>query len=246
VHSPDPDEPESGVGDEADGDELDGALGVPGRNQRAVQPAIASVIALRTVSDMPTTSTIGEARQQQMMRRSLGRIVELDRVGAHRPAGLPFVDLAAPATGFAFPLGASTRRLDCTKRLKFQPGAKSLTTVLGWRDGVLDTIVCEGWLTLSQRPEQIAADRGRDSSYAGFTIAADGVERICLRRAHVGLLGVHAGADVLVALLPDSGRVIVVDPVHILRAAPGSIAALVANTGDQISPPRENTRKVPS
>jgi hypothetical protein len=186
-----------------------------------------------TVATVPVNNSLTTARQIDKTRRALGGITHLaSGVDAASSSGpLLRVSAHAPDPVGAFPCGASTRRLDASLRIKFAAGDLRLGELLGWRDGTLEIVCVNGWLMLTQRPDDIGAARGRCSNAAGFTVAANGVERIGLRPAHAANLGVAAGESVLVAALPDVRGLVIVDPAQILAAAPRNVLRAIAPDG---------------
>lgn len=183
----------------------------------------------RTVPSVTPTSTIHQREQTQLTRSRLGRIATIahDAGPAARTAGtLAFIAPRLVTPAGVFPLGCRTRRLDGSLRLKLQLGERGLTETLGLADGALDVVIAQGWALITQRAEQRGASRGRNSAYAAFTVTSGGVERIGLRSNHVALLGVAAGDEVLVALLPDYGALALCDPDLIAALAPAHIARL--------------------
>ncbi|MFM7252302.1 MAG: hypothetical protein ACKO27_04465 [Ilumatobacteraceae bacterium] len=185
-------------------------------------------------------SSIHQREQTQLARTRLGRIgtMATDAGAAGRHAGtLRFLAPQPAAVTGRFPVGCRTRRLEASNRIKLQLGERGLADLLGWADGALDVVIADGWALVSQRPEQQAATRGRNSAYAAFTIGAGGVERIGLRPRHLDLLGVAAGDELLVAALPDHGALVLCDPDLIAALAPTHIARLLIRPDEPAAGP---------
>lgn len=175
-------------------------------------------------------STIHQREQLNLTRARLGRIATAADTGAAsgRPVGsITFLDPTPPPTPVRFPLGCRTRRVDASGRIKLQLGDTGLSQLLGWTDGVLDFVTVNGWAVLTQRPEQRHASRGRNSSYAGFSVAAGGVERIGLSPTHLHLIGVATGDEVLMAALPEHNAITMCNPDIVASLAPAHVARLL-------------------
>ena len=140
---------------------------------------------------------------------------------------LTLVEAAAPATPCQFPCGVEARVVDDDGRLRPQFAAGQVCDLLGWQSGVLATTLINGWLVLTQRPEHVGARRGRNNDKAGFTVGSSGVERICLRPAHMLHLDTNAGGLLLLAAIPDEGAVVIVNPLLIAAQAPGHVRPLL-------------------
>ena len=103
----------------------------------------------------------------------------------HSAAPLRLVSASAPKSAARFPLGCTGREFDVKGRLKPHLEAGPLAELLGWQPGVLDTVIVDGYMTLSQQPEHIGVSGGRCGARIGFTVIASGVERISLRPVRV-------------------------------------------------------------
>jgi hypothetical protein len=190
------------------------------------------------VGEVKPTSSIHHARQIEAMRRGLGTLASpaaSDATGRVTP--LTLIHSKAPTPAGSFPLGAQTRRIDECMRLKFAPNGVTMAELLGWEPGALDAVCHDGWLMLSQDPERVRPRRGYHSAFARFSVASNGTSRISLSHAHLDNLGVGAGHDVLVAVLPDASRVLVIDPVRILDSAPGPVLAQLPQRGAAVERP---------
>lgn len=189
-------------------------------------------------SDRTETSRSGSGYAATFERRAAvrgytglgGHLGELAASSAeHRPVrqGLTLVHATAPATPGRFPDGVEARIVDDCGRLRPNLRAGSTADVLGWQAGVLDTTIVDGWLTLTQRPEHVGAPRGRTGNLVGFTVTGRGVERVCLRPAHLLALDATAGTLLLVAAIPDSAALVVVNPMQLAGHAPAHVRTLL-------------------
>jgi hypothetical protein len=145
----------------------------------------------------------------------------------HSAAPLRLVSAAAPKSAARFPLGCTGRELDAKGRLKPHLKTGSLSVLLGWQPGVLDTVIVDGYMTLSQRPEQIGVSGGRCGARVGFTVIASGVERISLRPAHLFQLDATPGDELMLAPIPDRGALVIVNPMVLAGFAPPHVLGLL-------------------
>ncbi|QYG91058.1 hypothetical protein HC251_00485 [Iamia sp. SCSIO 61187] len=171
---------------------------------------------------MSPTGTLHQRHQTNEVRRRLGKIGS----GAFSPAGparapLRLAHPTAPAPT-AFPLGAQTRTVDPSGRLKLNSDPR-LGEVLGWEPGVLDVVIVDGWAVLRQLGSGIGVKSPRYSSEASYVRSSAGVERITLKPAHIEHLVRGTDRHLLVAAAPSSGALIVVDPGVCLAGAPGVV-----------------------
>jgi hypothetical protein len=181
-------------------------------------------------------STIHQHQQIDLTRNRLGRISAMSD-GPTEPAttGLRFrSSQPVEAPTVTFPLGCRTRIIDASNRVKWSFGEMAPSTLLGWENGLLDAVVIDGWLTLQQRPSQVGASRRRNSAYAGFGLGTN-AERISLRHGHLAGLGLDAGDDVLVAVIPDRQAVVMCDPNRIAAVAPAPVVRMLRPVGVDIA-----------
>ncbi len=151
-------------------------------------------------------------------------------MAVENPAGRAGAPIAITAqrrvTGAKFPAGAQTRSVSADGRFRFAAGPGGLAELLGWGTGALDAVGIEGWLVLTQRPEQVGAPRGRNRATAGFIVSAR-CERLTLRAAHLANLGVAPGNHLLIAPVPARGALVVVDPCVCAALAPERVGRLL-------------------
>ena len=174
-------------------------------------------------------STVHQRHQLDLTRSRLGRLgnpASMNRSAAPTRVQTRPISIPDP-TRARFPAGCRTRRIDSSGRIKLQLGGASINELLGWADGALDVVVTDGWAVLTQRPELIDAPRARNSAFGGFSIARD-VERIALRPAHLNQIGLAAGDEALIAVIPDVRALVICDPDLILAVAPPAVTRLIA------------------
>ncbi len=139
-----------------------------------------------------------------------------------------------PKAAPRFSVGAETRRLDADGRFKIAwttPAPVRLSELLGWSTGALDVVCVDGWMLLSQPDELAGVTPRRNGVHARFSVDTAGVERVGLKSAHVNRLGVSELRTVLVAPVPDSSSLIVVNPSVALGGAPPHVmSALTLET----------------
>ncbi len=172
-------------------------------------------------------TAIIDTDSQRAIARGLGSIVDVTATTFGHRAPLCLVEPSAPTMQVRFACGPTMRRLDTSRRIKFRPGSDSLTTLLGWSTGTLDTLFHNGWLILTQRDAQAGAPRGRNRAHAAFRVEPTGVERISFTPTHLRHLGVDECAELIVAADPSAGSFVVVDPNQILLVAPKPVLALL-------------------
>ncbi len=185
-----------------------------------------------TLQRVATVHGLQHKAQSDATLRGLGRFGGLLQnlstpARPHDSPSLTVVRAAAAPCEASFPLGVSARIVDHAGRLKPQLTAGALTELLGWQDGVLDATMVDGYLALTQRPEQVGAPRGRSSAKVGFTATRTGVQRICLRPAHLIQMDATAGDVLVIAAIPDRGALVVVNPTVLAGFAPRHVLSLV-------------------
>jgi len=185
-----------------------------------------------TLHGVATVHGLQRKAQSDATLRGLGRFGGLLQnlstpTRPHDGPSLTLVRATAASSDASFPLGVSARIVDGGGRLKPQLTAGPLTELLGWQDGVLDTTMVDGYLALTQRPEHVGAPRGRSSANVGFTATAAGVERICLRPAHLIQMKAAAGDVLVIAAIPEHGALVVVNPIVLAGFAPRHVLTLL-------------------
>jgi hypothetical protein len=172
---------------------------------------------------VPTaTSSLHQRRQIDQTRSGLGKIGSGVLSGTARSTQvLRVVETAATAPA-TLPLGAQTRKLDPEGRLKLA-GDGRIGTLLGWQDGGLDVVMSAGWAVVRQPSCHVGYRPKRYSSLASFVVSGS-CERIGFKPAHLSQLGVTGGSHVLVAPIPDTGTLLVVDPSVCLIGAPDLVS----------------------
>lgn len=190
--------------------------------------------AVRTVRRVATTdSTLNRQPHVQIAESSsfggrLGRSLLGGRpTSPGRPASSEGACETAPVP---FPNGVFARHLDDSRRIKLQLRSGSLREQMAWRAGGLSTTIVDGWAVLRQSVESAATPRTRYGQQAGLTIDAKGVERICLRPAHLQALGLGVGDLLLVAPLLEVNALVVVDPRRLVEVAPAGVRRLATTS----------------
>ena len=190
----------------------------------------------------PRTASVHHSRRLAANLGSLNDRNNETRRLARTP--LRTVSAAPPRVALEFPVCPETRRLDADGRIKVAsntPQAIRLSDLLGWQSGTLDLVCVDGWTVLTQPDHLAGVKSSRNGVHARFSINSSGIERICLKVAHVRSLGVGEFRTVLVAPVPAWSALVLVNPVTCPAGAPPHVAALIdpdANTQSNSEMPR--------
>jgi hypothetical protein len=191
---------------------------------------IAAADDLGTVAEVTNVHPLQTKKRLDARLHGFGGLLgELTGVAAvTRSPALPVVRPAAPPSPMAFPDGYIFCTLDSGGRIKPHLSYGRLADVFGWRSGVLDSVLLDGWLRLSQPADCVGRPRGRCNERAGLTVAQSGIERVCLRPAHLAALGIRPGDPLFVAPILDQQTLVIVNAAHQLAAhAPAHIRTLL-------------------
>ena len=193
---------------------------------------------VRTVSEMTPHHGLGQHKQIQSTLSSLGRLATPanDPAPGRTQRSLTLVHSRAPQSDAAFPCGATPRTIDDDGRIKPSLRAGSLASLCDWQSGVLDTVIVDGYLKLTQRSEHIGAPRGRSSGHVGFSVNAKGLERVLLRPAHLQQLGLVPGDAVILAVVPEHRALVVINPCLLAGFAPAHVRAMLISGDDALTP----------
>ena len=201
-------------------------------NARAHQRSV------RTVSEMTSQHGLGQHKQMQSTLSFLGRLATStdDPAPGQTQRSLTLVHSRAPQSDAAFPYGVDARTIDDCGRIKPSLSAGSLASLCDWQAGVLDTVIVDGYVKLTQRSEHIGAPRGRSSGHVGFSVDAKGLERVLLRPAHLYQLGLGQGDTVILAVLPEHRALVVINPGLLAGFAPAHVLTMLTSDDDALAP----------
>ena len=198
--------------------------------------------AARALSDrldmVPGVSIIEatELSEQQAHMGGLGRLLDDDIFAGglggddrHADATLAFLagDSRTPALPF-LEVGPVTRKVDEDGRIKLVLDAGSLCELVAWGAGSLEVTAFDGWVLLRQNPDLIGDTGGRYGNNARVTRDSKGLERICLKQAHLRQLELGPDRNVLVVPLVDAGCVALVNPSVVMATCPPFITQILA------------------
>jgi hypothetical protein len=184
----------------------------------------------RTVEEVANVHPFQTKKRLDARRHGLGGLLgELSGVAAvSRPKTLTVVRPTAPQSEMRFPDGFLFCTVDSAGRIKPHFPDGRLSDLFGWRGGVLDSVLVDGWLRLSQPADCVGRPRGRCNERVGFTVASTGIERVCLRPAHLSGLGIRPGVTLFVAPILDEQTLVIVNPGQQLAAhAPAHVRTLL-------------------
>jgi len=185
-----------------------------------------------TVPSMPSTDAPEMTAMQIRMAR-LGRIlddVDVDGFGDEPSDSEIFFGRGRHEPLPSLAVGPVTRKLDEDGRFKVILDAGALCDLLAWGAGSLEVTAAGGWLLLRQPGDLVGVKPPKSGNCAGITRDAKGLDRICLKPAHIYQL--HLGPDDLVLVVPlvDIGAVALVNPsVPAMQCLPPFISQILAD-----------------
>lgn len=185
-----------------------------------------------TVTVMPATDAPEMTAMQIRMAR-LGRIlddVDVDGFGDEPSDSEIFFGRGRHEPLPSLEVGPVTRKLDEDGRFKVILDAGALCDLLAWGAGSLEVTAAGGWLLLRQPGDLVGVKPHKSGNCAGITRDAKGLDRICLKPAHIYQL--HLGPDDLVLVVPlvDIGAVALVNPsVPAMQCLPPFISQILAD-----------------